>query len=239
MYTLLIVDDDQYQLKYLADIIRINFQNIFTVIEACDFDSALEGISKFNFDIFILDINLSQEQEEKNGITLGMKIRTISKYFYSPIIYITAMIDKMQVAINELHCFSYILKPSNDEDIIHSIVSALNSPVIKEQCISFDTINGDHISITESAITYIDSNEKNINIHTCDNFFQTKNFTLEKIESLMLHSSVRCHKKYIVNIKYINNYDRTNRLIRCNNVSIPIGRSYKLNFENKFNNFTL
>jgi len=42
---------------------------------------------------------------------------------------------------------------------------------------------------------------------------------------------IRCHKSYIINMRFVENYDLANNIVNIDNHLIPIGRRYKENME--------
>ncbi len=225
MYNILIVEDDAKQAKGLVTIINNYNTNLKTYI-ATDYHQALDIIRTHTFNLFILDIELG-ETSGKDGVNLGIAIRTRSNYEYAPIMFITAMNDRICEAVNTLHCYSYISKPYSDSDVIAALDSILNSPLVKESHIILTNLHGIGIQLKESDICYFKANGRIVDVYTTLGLIETREFTLDAFEKMLSIPFIRCHRKYIVNSDYCNNYDKTNELISCHGETIPVGRSYK------------
>lgn len=233
MYTVLIVEDDINQLDALSLIIN-QYNNKFTIFKADSYSAAVEYLDKYNINIFILDVDLSRTSNDFNGIRLGSLIRSKYKYIYTPIIFITSIPEKISEAINVLHCYSYILKPYNKNDVNNALNSIINSPLIQDLTIVVNNLQGIGCKIKHSEILYIEAYGRYIKIHNSHGYIQTSDYTLDKLTSTMLNDFVRCHRKYLVNTNYVTNYDKTNLLLTCASDLIPVGRAYKSNFEKRY-----
>jgi len=236
MFTILIVEDDIHQLDALFTVVKEYYNNKFNIFRANSYESAVEVLKKYNIDIFILDVDLSITSRDYNGIQLGTYIRSIPVYLYTPIVYITLVTEKISEALSQLHCYDYISKPYNISAIINCIDSIIKSPLIKEVTLNFKTLQGIGIRLKETEMFFFESNSRNISIHSTGGIFQTTNYTLDELSSYFINSFIRCHRKYIVNINYATNYDKTNQLLDCNGTKISVGRAYKYNFEKRYVN---
>ncbi|MCB0647241.1 MAG: LytTR family transcriptional regulator [Saprospiraceae bacterium] len=59
--------------------------------------------------------------------------------------------------------------------------------------------------------------------------------TLKNYELLLKNSFIRVHNSYLVNPDYIQGFlKKTNHLLLCNHLEIPVSRSKKLNVKNLF-----
>lgn len=223
---ILIVDDDLIQLNGIRNIIAeiVPTSIIYT---ACDFLSAKEYIAKENLDLFFLDIDLVDANPDNNGVTLGKYIRTFTKFAFSQVIYITSLPEMIFDAVNDIHCFKYLLKPYSPNDIIR-IFNEINLPTKKEEeRISFHTPQRISVYIKINDILYITSEKHRMLVATTNGIFETYEYSLKEFLCMLPENFVQCHKKYIVNIKKIDNYDKTNNLIKIDKFSISVGRVYK------------
>ena len=130
MYNLLLVEDAKDTTEYLKSLIKNNSTNI-NVINTTNFDDACTLIQneEFTIDFFFFDIVLD-EDNEKNGISLGRFVRSFDKYKNSPIIFLTGFDNYAIEAINHVHCSYYITKPFIPEQvckIIHTLGGSLDA----------------------------------------------------------------------------------------------------------------
>lgn len=234
MIKILIVEDDTTQITVLKKIISevISDSHIDT---AQTHDNALEYIDAYNYyDIFLLDISLSEDADAPTGLDLGKYIRTLKTYNSTPIIFITSLNDKMGHAINSIHCYSYLVKPYTHNEVINALTNIIDSSMIKEKPILFKNPDGVRFKVYPSKIFYITPQDHGISITYDSGNFTTRQFTLESIINELPKNFYRCHRKYIVNMNYISNYDKVTSMIHIKNCSIPIGRAYKQNFERSY-----
>ena len=113
MYSIILVEDDYMQRDILKKMIISKYEAI-EIYEADSESSALEIINKYEINIFLIDISL----KESSGLDLATKIRNIPKYELSPLIFLTTHVDYMLQAFKQIHCYDYIIKPYNKEDVL-------------------------------------------------------------------------------------------------------------------------
>ncbi|MDD4364062.1 MAG: response regulator, partial [Atribacterota bacterium] len=97
---MLVVEDEALIARKLKKIInKIDSEmNVFITGSAGE---ALEYAEEQTVDLFCLDIQL----EDYNGIELAKKIRNLSNYTLTPIIFITAIPTRELIAYKETHCY--------------------------------------------------------------------------------------------------------------------------------------
>lgn len=124
MKQILLVEDVESQAKALKSIIQSHIPNVQITIASNTAD-ALHLIHTLpSIDLFFLDIALSEDYNKKNdGITLGLEIRAINKYINTPIIYVTSYTNRIQEAINTVHCFGFLYKPYTPSDVTNLLDS--------------------------------------------------------------------------------------------------------------------
>lgn len=232
MYNILIVDDEIEQCEALKIMLEGYRKDICS-----DFCTNLKEGKEYcvrkKYDIYFLDVKLDKMCEsDDGGLQLGKFIRSILSYRYTPIVYITSVPEKIQEALSDTGCFQYILKPYKKEEIYKCLDNVIHSPLVMPATFSFRCFWGGHVRIPEKSIIYICSGMyRRLQVHTEDGQYETADYTLERIENTLKYGFFRCHRKYIVNIKHISGYDRSNRLLYLTNMTIPLGRKYKQEFE--------
>lgn len=232
MYNILIVDDEAEQCEALKIILERRKENI--VADIC---TTLEKAKIFcagkKYDVFLLDMKLDEKDGDEGELQLGNYIRSIIPYKYTPIIYITSVPEKIQAALSDTGCFRYILKPYTAENINKCLDDVLHSPLVAPETFSFQNFWGGEIRIPERLIIYICPGiNRRVQIYTKDGCYETISYTMEQVENILRYGFFRCHRKYIVNLKCISEYDRSNRLLYIGDTEIPVGRKYKEAFEN-------
>ena len=219
MINILVVEDNILQLNALKRII----ENTETGQPICPYtasgyDEAVEIISSAHFDIFFLDILFSEDKNVPCGIDLGNYIRSLDRYRYTPIVYITSIPGQIGNAVNDIHCYNYLIKPYKREDVEKLLKSLPDSPnVIVENIVM--------LSVSSHILT----------IHCVDGDLTTRQFNIDSVLAELPPYFIRVHRKYIVNRHRIDNYDLTLCFIRIESQTIPIGRTYKSEFEKRYN----
>lgn len=232
MYNILIVDDEIEQCKALKIMIERYRKDIRSDI-CTNLKDAKECCVQKKYDIYFLDMKLDKTcDSDDGGLQLGKFIRSLLPYRYTPIVYVTSVPEKIHEALTDTECYRYVLKPYKEEEIYKCLDSIMHSPLMKPATFSFQSFWGGDICIPEASIIYICSGiNRRLQIYTEDGQYETTSYTLERIGNILQYDFLRCHRKYIVNIKRISGYDRSNRLLYMGNVMIPLGRKYKQEFE--------
>ena len=231
-----LVEDDNIQLNALKSTLNELIPDSL-IDTAGTYTDAIKLINRqSSYDIFYLDIDLNSEDNNSNGLAIGEFIRGLSIYKNTPIIYVTSFTDKINFAVNKIHCYSYLVKPYTTEDVSNSLRDIIDSDLINEKPISFKTIDGIIFKIMPSDIIRIISENHGITVYTNSYSFNTRFFSLDSILEILPEYFIRCHRKHIINLKMVSNYDKSTYMLHVSGAAIPVGRNYKLFFEERFNN---
>ncbi len=232
---ILLVEDDNIQLTALKNTLTTILSDSL-IDTAGTYNDAINLIKEHSsYDVFYLDIALDNENKNSDGLSIGEFIRSLPVYKNTPIIYVTSFTDKINFAVNKLHCYSYLVKPYTQEDIANSLRDIIDSDLIKEKPISFKNVDGIIFKILPSDIIRICSENHGITVFTNTYSFNTRFFTLDSILEILPEYFIRCHRKHIINLQMISNYDKTISMIHILGSAIPVGRNYKSVFEERFN----
>ena len=104
MINILIAEDNSIQRKNL----------IKMIYEAESKEEALKILQEVYIDFFYIDISL----KNSSGLDLALELRKIEKYKFNWIIFTTTHIQYMIKAFKEVHCYDYILKPYDKDEVI-------------------------------------------------------------------------------------------------------------------------
>lgn len=209
MYSIIIVEDEAEQREVLNIMIHSINEDI-CIYEANSEMEALQILQKNEIDIFLIDIFL----KESSGLVLAKKIRSIPKYEFSQIIFLTTHVDYMLQAFKQTHCYDYILKPY-DKDAVHAMLRSLisneankvKSENLKEKAEENFLIkisNGIYIKVKVNDIMFVEVIGRNCDIHTINGLYTYCNISLKKILNLInCEYIVQSHKAFVVNINHI------------------------------------
>lgn len=233
MQKILIVEDDILQLKQLYHSISSKYPS-WDIVCSKDYDCAKKEIllsldTKTYFSLFLLDIQLSSNSNDQGGFLLSELIRSSHPYYTTPILFLTSITDKMQHALNSYHCYNYIQKPFSNEDILFQLSQMLATGMLKSEAFVIHDTNRIQHRIFFDELLFIEAKNHTLILSTKRGKLLTREYSLNSISSLLDDNFVQCHRKYIINANYIENYDKTNRLVTICHESIPVGRTYQNN----------
>ena len=218
-----ICEDEMIQAEINKDYIKrwANKNNIECRIDI--FQSAERFLFNWEYeevhDVIILDIQMG----DMSGIELAKKIRARDSEVI--IIFITG-IDEYVFEGYSVEALNYLLKPINEEKIFNVLdkVKEKIKKCIKNKKNLILSKGKNIFKIDHDDIFYIIAFDHYIDIHTKMDIY-TFNRKISEIEKLLPKDHfVRCHRSYIVNIKYVKNINK-NSLVLENQIKIPISKT--------------
>ncbi|MCR4715716.1 MAG: LytTR family DNA-binding domain-containing protein [Lachnospiraceae bacterium] len=227
-HKLLILEDDTNQRKALTKLISEHYNNIIveSYQDTVNAQKKIESIDDYT--LFLLDISINSTSVNREGINLATYIRGRKCYSQTPIIFITAYPRFVFDAINDTHCYSYIIKPYTNENVISQV-----DDIIKvKDTITLRTIDRYSVTIRFTDIYYIESIGRYIHFHTANNGDVTsRQYRLSELLDILPDCFIRCHKSYIINSNYVSTISSKNKSIVLNDISedIPYTDKYKPN----------
>lgn len=223
-----IVEDNEPARELLIEYI-INRQELKLEGIARNGDEALQKLSKRNYDLLFLDVNLPL----KSGIEVLEELDPL------PYIIFTTAFDKYAIKAFDLGAVDYLLKPFSEERFNQAVDKAIS--LLKKNQISFDYTSNIHLSFKDEHrhqlvpfedIIFLTANGRSTIIHTNNKNYETTQLLKDVGAKLPGDIFIRIHKKYIINTKYLsqveyiiggqyeislNDEDRT---------KLPVGRKY-------------
>lgn len=204
-YNMLIVEDDEIQRKNLKLMLEEIDEDI-NVFEAASIHETMNILSKTSIDLFYLDQNLP----DGSGIELGRKIREISQYRLTWVVFMATHVQYMLEAFKEVHCYDYIPKPFSKEQI-KSITSQLIQGIYVNKGgstrndvmgLGFD-VNGINLKVNADQIYFIEVNLRTCFVHTKSGVYKVRKTSLKTIkEKLPEDTLLQSHRAFLVNMKY-------------------------------------
>ena len=224
MIKTIIVDDEVNAREFLEKLLLRYFPDKFLILANCEsVDDARAAIDKFNPELVFLDIQMPN----KNGFELIKELQTIN----FEIIFTTA---HSEFAIDAVKCsaLDYLLKPINYIDLLETVkkYEAKSNKASQQDKLmllleNIDTGSGEFKKIafpTESgyelvktnSILYCEAESNYCKIVCLDGKSITLSKTLKHIEELLPKSIFqRIHRSYLVNLNYVNRFNKNNDLI--------------------------
>lgn len=227
-----IVEDNTLQQKIIYNICLEYFTTNKLNYDIKLFSNAENFIFSYtdnkNFDLVILDIQM----KEMTGIELAKKLRNNGDN--CALIFITAINDYIFEGYS-VNAIDYIIKPV-DKNKLFIAINRSRDYLKKSDKFLLVQKDGVTKKINENNIYVIESSGRNIIINLHDTSY-TLNKSISKFElELNRDIFVKCHRSYIVNIKYINSISKKEILLD-NNTSIPISRGNYEKVNNLFINY--
>ncbi len=217
----IIVEDEPLAAKVLTDYIS---QVLFLKLQGTFKDAFLATafLQDNQTDLIFLDIHLPKLK----GVAF---LKTLTN---PPVVIITTAYHQYAIEGFDLNVTDYLLKPIEFERFLSAVNKVKGRQSEKKQHMEKETkdhlfmsVQNKKIKILYSEILYIESQQEYIKIVTTKKEYFSK-LTTNEMESLLpANLFKRIHRSYIVSLKKIDSY--TSEMVEVNNISIPIGRSYR------------
>lgn len=235
MHNVLIVEDNSDQNKELYECIH-NAYPSWNISSAYNFEEAKEMLEKSIitnnfFSIFLLDIKLKNDPCDFGGFVLANEIRSQKAYYTVPILFLTSISEKTGYALSNFHCYNYITKPYSSDDVICQIQQMMLTGFLEANSIIITDTSRIKHRIVQKDIRYIESKSHIVIFEINSGRIASRKINFSDLLEQLTGDFIQCHKKYIVNVNCIDNYDKTNRFLRLDSHSIPVSRTYKKQVE--------
>lgn len=227
MNSILIVEDDNVQRKDLISIAK-NCNSNIRIFHTESIETAYTISENHEIGAFFVDILLV----DGTGIEFAKKIRSIKRYQFTPIIFITGVPTKEMEAFHDIHCYDYILKPYTEE----SVKKIMNKILVDyfEQITDHDKyldleFRGIKQRINTKDILLIESKNRKIFIRTKYEEIRYRHMNLSQFIKELPDNFIQIHQSIVVNPIYIEKIDKTNNQLYMKNIKeiVPIGTSFK------------
>lgn len=158
-------------------------------------------------------------------------MRSVEKYEFTPIIFITSLEDYQLHAYSELHAYSYIEKPFNMGYVKEIVQKALRFPIkVNEDKTLYLMRDKILFALKSSEIIYVESVRHKLHFYKDDGTtLEVPYKTLKGIfKELKGHKFKQCSRNVIFNEDYLEYIDKVNRYIKLKgtNIVIEIGKKY-------------
>lgn len=173
---ILLLEDDAIQAKALKQMIN-NYSANIEVYYAMNLEQADNLLKKeIIFNAFFLDISLDNKNADHAGLSLARQIRSVTRYQHTPFVFITAFPEHIYSAVNQLHCFAYLVKPYSEKEL-HKQLACLFEP---KHTILLKTSENIHIRLSLDALQYVNSNGRYLTYVTASSKYHSRQYTLKK-----------------------------------------------------------
>lgn len=186
------------------------------------------------FNIIIIDIIM----KHMNGIETTKILR---KNGYIGIIIFLTSSKEFALDSFKAEPFNYILKNDTDNRFNDIFLKAAMQVYKNSNKYILLSTKAKNKMIDLDAIIYMESLNKKVILHKISGKIEEINCVFKEIYGkIKKHGFIRCHKSYIVNIKYIKTFNSFECILQ-KEIVVPIGRKYSKDFkiailENEFDN---
>lgn len=183
-----------------------------------------------SYDILFLDIELG----DTNGIAVAREIQ--KKYKNTVILVVTAYHQYLDDAM-DIQVTRYIDKPATQSRIFSALDKAMS--VINESIITVHMQNSQIIRLKASDIVYTEAKLKGVFIYTKGTTYRVKE-TMKQLRSMLISSYFAVpHNSYIVNMNYIQNFQRNEITLArpYSDISISVATRKQAEFKRRFLDF--
>lgn len=227
--SVLIVEDEPLiadDLSFCLEDLGIDYVDV-----ALRYDDAEQKIAQKEFDLALLDVNLSGDRD---GIQLANFINRQSR---TPFIFVTSYYDTETLnRAKDTNPYGYILKPFDKEEIKVNIEMAFHKIALNftQKDDKFFVKDKDGLlPIAPTDILYVEAFDNYAKVFTSNEHYIVSH-TLKSIESKLIpYGFERVHKSYLINFSEISRIGEGN--IFFGETAIPLGRAYKRSFMSKIN----
>lgn len=234
---ILILEDNINHREALYRIVSELAQDIM-IYMASNVHKAYQIAMENHIHLFLVDIILCPDiPGDVLGLSFAQEIREIKKYQFTPIVFITSLEDPKLYSYSQLHCFKYIEKPFSVEQVRRTVAKALEFPTIDEEE-RFVYFRKDGIIYAKCIkdIIYIENGRRRVVIHCRNDILEIPYKTCDEIlREMDSKRFIQCSRYVIINRKYIEEIDYTNRYIKLKYIDAPIeiGVTMKNKFKQK------
>lgn len=227
--SVLIVEDEPLiadDLLFCLEDLGIDYVDV-----ALKYDEAESKIVQNEFDLALLDVNLSGDRD---GIHLANFINDQRR---TPFIFVTSYYDSETLnRAKNTNPYGYILKPFDKEEIKVNVEMAFYKIALEATSKSDQFFVKDKeglLPIAPADILYVEAFDNYAKVFTANQHYIVSH-TLKSIESKLIpYGFQRVHKSYLINFSKISRIGDGN--IFFGETPVPIGRAYKSAFMSKIN----
>ncbi len=212
MIKVLVVEDSKRDMEMYKKILEKKENT--EVHYAMSGEEALIIAKQSNIDIFILDIELPG----MNGLELAGRIRNLSNYALTLILFITGYTKNQLEAFRQFHCYDYIIKPFSPMDLEKKYIKLLEDVSKEKQkttrvrMLLYPEADKD-VLVPIEKIRYAEVLHRRCYLYTDlkeEPFESNTTILKELIKEVDDYYFIQCHRAFAVNIKKIQEIEQIN-----------------------------
>ena len=222
-YKIAICDDMEEDVQYISSAVHKWAEKENITVDMETFPSAESFLFRYaeqkSFDILLLDI----EMPSMSGIELAKRIRKENDAVQ--IIFITGFPDFMAEGY-EVSALHYLMKPVSF-DKLSKVLERATDRLDKTAKSVIIAVDGESLRLAISDIVSVEAFAHSCTLTTIHGRFEVKT-SITAVEKMLSESArgefVRCHRSYIVAVKYIKSISKTD-ITLDSGIKIPLSRN--------------
>ena len=235
---ILIVEDELIIAHGIKKALVANGYQVEGMMETSD--ETINFLEQSSVDLVLMDIHIKGNHDGINTAII------VQEKFFTPVIFLTALSDSQTLnRAKKAAPYGYIVKPFKEADLKSNIEIALykfqseiehrNEPE-KEIHTSFFAKKGKgYVKVNFTDVLWIEAMENYVMINTSSEKLIIYSTFKNVEQKLPANDFVRVHRSYIVRMDKIEAIEEGTVLL--SGKSIPVGKSYRENFEKRINFF--
>lgn len=226
MINIMIVDDEPLAIALLEDHIS-KIDGLKLLATAKNAMEAYQVLQHQTIDLMFLDIQMP----DLNGIDF------LKSLYKKPKTVLTTAYREYAIDGFELEAVDYLLKPITFNRFFKAVDRVLrhNNKKIDEDFIILKA-EGFNRKIILGDIIYMESNGNDIKVMLCKELIAVPKMTINELSTRLRHKGfLRIHRSFLINTSWINAVN--NDAILLSGFKIPVGRSYKKEFDDVLKKF--
>ena len=231
MKKVLILEDNRNTLCFLEKLVKETDNNL-VVYAFTNAKDACECMLDHKIDLFLVDIVLNAEVPgDTTGLYFAQQIRQIKRYSFTPLVFITSLMDSKFILYEEFHCYSFIEKPFDSQRVKTIIKECLQFPASGPEWKTLWFRKEGIVQVVAlEDVVYVESIDHILHIHTNKAgvvqipYVKLKDF-LQKADSKYIQ---QCRRNTVINMHYMANVDMPNGIIQFKDGRrVDMGVTYK------------
>lgn len=221
-----ILEDNKMFAQNLVEMIE-QYPLKLNCVVSYDLNSALKQLSdSIHYTAFFIDIALDETTENIDGLSFAKFLSESTLHKDTPIIFTTSFPHYVYEALNQLHCYAYLLKPFRQEDVFFQL-----DQILETNCsIRLKTAEGIFMKLNTNDIYFIQAFGRNMLFCTKHGEVCSRQYTMKSLSDLLPNHFERCHKSFLVNTKYIHSVNPKDKTLHIKEIEddIPYGKDFHL-----------
>lgn len=226
-YTVAICDDDARTREHIYGLVTLWASERNTDVLINIYENAEQYLFSDNSvrsDILLLDIEMGQI----NGVELAHRVRSHDNNVQ--IVFITGYSDYIAEGY-EVAALHYLMKPVNVSKLFSVLDRAVMNMDKKSAAVMFETEDGP-VRVYSDDVIYIEAFAHRSELISKSGAFRL-NESISHIEARLGDELVRCHRSFIVNLRWVSQFTKTD-IILDNGHTIPLSRRLANDVRRKF-----